>query len=351
MALRGAQISRWQTCLDRGRLAERGSVTVTGLAAGGIVTVPKIIHQTWKTQEIPELHADWVHSVRALNPSFEYRLWTDEDNRSLVEQRYPWFLERYDAYRHNIERADAIRYFILYTFGGVYIDLDMECLRPIEPLITGPGVFFSLEAGPTIFHTVVSNAFMAAPRHHGFFFQVMRHLEQAELNDITFTDVFNSTGPNMLAEQCRRHWDRYDFNVLGLDKICPRAVLRQNPTTGSLEIDEIRSRKLLFFIHHNTESWNTQMPCPKEEIEGYVLFDNHDIQGFDIDHVAFKGDSVVEIAATCSRNPEAIGFNYNGYIKGRGGRLKPCSADGSWFKDGIEPWICIKKECVDSVSE
>ncbi len=38
--------------------------------------------------------------------------------------RYPWFLDTWDAYPFDIERADAIRYFALAHYGGVYLDLD-----------------------------------------------------------------------------------------------------------------------------------------------------------------------------------------------------------------------------------
>lgn len=38
--------------------------------------------------------------------------------------RYPWFIETWDSYIYPIERADAIRYFALVHFGGIYIDLD-----------------------------------------------------------------------------------------------------------------------------------------------------------------------------------------------------------------------------------
>jgi len=42
----------------------------------------------------------------------------------LTVARYPWFLETFDGYVYPIQRADAIRYFVLYYFGGIYIDLD-----------------------------------------------------------------------------------------------------------------------------------------------------------------------------------------------------------------------------------
>ena len=38
--------------------------------------------------------------------------------------RYPWFLETFDNYQFPIQRADAIRYFVLAHYGGIYIDLD-----------------------------------------------------------------------------------------------------------------------------------------------------------------------------------------------------------------------------------
>ena len=38
--------------------------------------------------------------------------------------RYPWFLEDWDQYEFPIQRADAIRYFVLSHYGGIYIDLD-----------------------------------------------------------------------------------------------------------------------------------------------------------------------------------------------------------------------------------
>jgi mannosyltransferase OCH1-like enzyme len=46
---------------------------------------------------------------------------------ALTERRYLWFLETFDSYPYPIQRADAIRYFVLHHFGGIYIDLDDVC--------------------------------------------------------------------------------------------------------------------------------------------------------------------------------------------------------------------------------
>lgn len=54
-------------------------------------------------------------------------MWTDAKSRELIATEYPWFLNTFDNYSQPIQRADAIRYFVLAHFGGVYIDLDDVC--------------------------------------------------------------------------------------------------------------------------------------------------------------------------------------------------------------------------------
>lgn len=97
----------------------------------------RMIHQSWKNSDVPPYMREWSHSWRRRNRHFEYRLWTDEDNRAFIQQHYPWFLPVYDAYGpvdRGIKRADAVRIFYMWHFGGVYADLDSVCLRPFESL-------------------------------------------------------------------------------------------------------------------------------------------------------------------------------------------------------------------------
>lgn len=61
--------------------------------------IPKIIHQTWRDKRIPAAFRPYVDSWRKCHPDWEYRLWTDRDNRRFIKEHYRWFLEQYDAYR------------------------------------------------------------------------------------------------------------------------------------------------------------------------------------------------------------------------------------------------------------
>jgi inositol phosphorylceramide mannosyltransferase catalytic subunit len=61
-------------------------------------------------------------------------LGTEKTSRAFISNHYTWFLYVYDSYPYNIQRIDAIKYFVLYHYGGFYLDLDIGCRRTFETL-------------------------------------------------------------------------------------------------------------------------------------------------------------------------------------------------------------------------
>jgi mannosyltransferase OCH1-like enzyme len=128
--------------------------------------VPKLIHQTWKTKEIPEIWKDTAEKWKTVHPSYQYILWTDEDLEQLVSTAYPWALKVFLELPYGIQRADMGRVFVLHSFGGVYSDLDIVPKRSITPLIQffendETGFDVALVEGPTGFCGLnYSNFFM-----------------------------------------------------------------------------------------------------------------------------------------------------------------------------------------------
>jgi mannosyltransferase OCH1-like enzyme len=57
--------------------------------------------------------------------------------RSFIATHYPWFLATFEGYTYPIQRADSIRYFVLYHYGGIYIDLDDVSHPEAEPVQKG----------------------------------------------------------------------------------------------------------------------------------------------------------------------------------------------------------------------
>jgi inositol phosphorylceramide mannosyltransferase catalytic subunit len=65
------------------------------------------------------------------------QLWTDNSSRNFIEIQYPWFLSTYDGYRFPVQRVDALRYFLMLHYGGIYIDLDNVSISP-PPFLSPP---------------------------------------------------------------------------------------------------------------------------------------------------------------------------------------------------------------------
>eukprot|EP00730_Choanoeca_flexa_P006592 TRINITY_DN12182_c0_g2_i12.p1 TRINITY_DN12182_c0_g2~~TRINITY_DN12182_c0_g2_i12.p1 ORF type:complete len:657 (+),score=126.19 TRINITY_DN12182_c0_g2_i12:35-2005(+) len=105
--------------------------------------IPKIIHQTWKTTEIPATCTSAVASWKAKNPGFEYRFYTDADMDAIIKRDHA---ELWGMYQRMVPvmKADLFRYLILYDVGGYYADIDVECLQPIETWQTRSRTFFNV---------------------------------------------------------------------------------------------------------------------------------------------------------------------------------------------------------------
>lgn len=163
--------------------------------------IPKIIHQTYKTNKIPEIwQAGQQRCIEIHKEDYQYMLWTDETSRQFIAEHYPWFLKAWDDYPYPIQRADAIRYFVLDHYGGVYIDLDDGCQRKLDPLLTVPA--FVRKTIPT----GISNDVMGAVPSHPFFKQVIASLENYQRNWLVpYITIMFSTGPLFLSVM----WKQY----------------------------------------------------------------------------------------------------------------------------------------------
>jgi inositol phosphorylceramide mannosyltransferase catalytic subunit len=95
--------------------------------------IPRVFHQIWLGPDpLPEECEAYRRSWPEHNPGWELRLWREDDIPA--DARRP---EVFETLRSPAERSDILRFEILWRVGGIYIDMDFECLRPIERLLGG----------------------------------------------------------------------------------------------------------------------------------------------------------------------------------------------------------------------
>mmetsp|Transcript_13805 Transcript_13805/g.16765 ORF Transcript_13805/g.16765 Transcript_13805/m.16765 type:complete len:359 (+) Transcript_13805:86-1162(+) len=158
--------------------------------------VPKIIHQQWKDENIPEKFMKWRNKWLEFypQPEYEYMLWTDENGRQLIEQQYPWFLATYDSYQHNINRADALRYFVLHHYGGIYADLDYEATTNFFEYLPQDQV--GMVESPYYWNEKTQNCLMSSPKDDPFWDDLFVVLVKNSVKE----KVLEATGPILLDQ-------------------------------------------------------------------------------------------------------------------------------------------------------
>jgi hypothetical protein len=133
--------------------------------------IPRILHFIWIGPDpLPADQRPWIESWKRHHPDWEHRIWTEEN---LPED--PIRPEIAELLRAPVERADILRLEILYRHGGVYVDTDVECLRPIDDVLAGEDlVVVCLKPGR------VTNTFIAAAPGHPLLERALRELEPME---------------------------------------------------------------------------------------------------------------------------------------------------------------------------
>lgn len=94
--------------------------------------IPKIIHYCWfGGNPLPELANKCIDSWRKFLPDYEIREW-NEDNFDV--NCIPYTEEAYKAKKYAFV-SDYARFWILYRYGGLYFDTDVEVVKPLDKII------------------------------------------------------------------------------------------------------------------------------------------------------------------------------------------------------------------------
>ena len=152
------------------------------------LTIPKIIHRIWLGEkELPRQARVYGTRWRALHPDWTVKLWTAQDIPSDLQLR--GLVDRVNV---TAMKSDILRYELLYRFGGVYVDVDVEPLKNIEPLLGGVEAFVGYEDSDN-----VCNAVIGSVPGHGLLHSLVKNI-QASVEDPATSTVNLKTGPGYM---------------------------------------------------------------------------------------------------------------------------------------------------------
>jgi inositol phosphorylceramide mannosyltransferase catalytic subunit len=133
--------------------------------------IPRLIHQIHLGEPPSQQITDWMASIRHHHPHWEYRLWDEQSiHRDLgidvATLRYPT----------HAGKTDLIRLRIVKQFGGVWLDTDIECVKPMDQLLgnraftarQSDGKFCNAVFGSVPNHPWLDAQLALAPHAEGF---------------------------------------------------------------------------------------------------------------------------------------------------------------------------------------
>lgn len=103
--------------------------------------IPKIIHYCWfGGNPLPPLAEKCIESWKKYFPDYEIKRW---DELNFDVNIIPYTKEAYEAKKYAFV-SDYARFYILYKYGGLYFDTDVEVIKPMDDIIAA-GPFMGCE--------------------------------------------------------------------------------------------------------------------------------------------------------------------------------------------------------------
>ncbi len=94
--------------------------------------IPKIIHFSWFSGDpVPDRIQSMMATWKSHMPDYEYMLW---DAEKLAETGNVFAAEAVSV-RKWAFAADFVRFYAVYTYGGIWLDTDIEVFKPFDPLL------------------------------------------------------------------------------------------------------------------------------------------------------------------------------------------------------------------------
>ena len=122
--------------------------------------IPKVIHYCWfGGNEKPELVSECILSWKKYLPDWEIVEW-NEDNYDVMKTAYT-------AEAYNLKKwafvSDYARFDVLHEFGGVYLDIDVEFIKPLPEAILECEGFCGFEGSRNINPGLIFGAIKGHP--------------------------------------------------------------------------------------------------------------------------------------------------------------------------------------------
>ena len=220
----------------------------------------RVIHQVWFKNGIQSKKAAaksytklkiFRDSWKIKNPTWFHIEWDSKLSDRFVKTFFPEHYDMYKNYPYEIQRCDAVRYFFLYRYGGIYADMDYYCNKPFDDALSKFHHNFYLvkSSNENIGKCYVSNSLMYSHPKHVFWKRLFIEMETHKICPIYYSRhliIMYTTGPGILTRVYNRYKIKDRLKALPANLFNPHGI---SDNVLSLRNDNVYS------MHVGKGSW------------------------------------------------------------------------------------------------
>lgn len=196
--------------------------------------IPKVIHYCWFGRNpLPKSAERCIASWRKFFPDYEIKEW-NEDNFDV--NMLPYTRDAYDAKKYAFV-SDVARFWVLYNYGGLYFDTDVEVIKPMDEIIA-KGAFMGWETpNREGLPSVNAGLCLGSEKRNPLYKEILYRFEllsfwkaEGERNTYSMVPMVTDLLVNHGLKRDGTLQNVEDVTIYPSDYFCP-----MNPTTGIVE--------------------------------------------------------------------------------------------------------------------
>jgi mannosyltransferase OCH1-like enzyme len=204
--------------------------------------IPKIIHQTFETEFTPPGMSKARESWRINNQNYIYKFYNANQRIEFIKKNFASdVLQAYHNIIPGAFKADLFRYCVLYIQGGVYVDVDTICLKPLDSYIDNTDELLIVRDDPMA-KKWLANAFIACkPQHPLLLYAIQKAVQNIQTQEEKF--YLDYTGPGLLGKSLNHVLNRdieteYDLGIFNINNYQLK-ILKHNFSTTQFTFESM----------------------------------------------------------------------------------------------------------------
>ncbi len=137
--------------------------------------IPPILHHCYIGAPVPPEMFAYMETAIEVNPRWDARLWTAQ-NLFLLGLNYEVLLARF---KKPVHVSDFVRLVAIQRYGGMYLDCDVECIKPFDGLCEHDAI-----AAPQDGTGQICPATFGAVPHHPWIDWQIEHADKYSVPDV-----------------------------------------------------------------------------------------------------------------------------------------------------------------------